>query len=203
VAATADAVYLVGWGQVDAGGGDSTGVAFIRSYDQEGSVGWTDLRQVSDDAYAVAVAADATGAYVVAQSEVFDGNSFGPYGSFLLRYDPSDGFSWRRRITARSATVAHAVALAPSGVWITGTASQRLTDQPGTSADPQGDVFLVRFSRSGTPRLTYQYSRAGRQFGFGVSADDGAVQIAGYATRFGPHEARGEIDGLLLGAEAP
>ncbi len=95
------------------------------------------------------------------------------------------------------------MALSPSGVWIAGTAFQRLTSQPGTSADPQGDFFVSRYSRSGNPLLTYQYSDPHRQYAAGIAADADGVYIAGYADGFGSTMAPGGGDGLLLGVEVP
>jgi hypothetical protein len=202
VAASADGVYLVGTGYV---GGDDTRVVFLRTYDTDGHHPRTNTHPISDFAGAAAVAADGGGAYVVAQAEVYDAHppSYSPYGSFLLKFDSTASLLWQRRITARSNTEAMAVSLAPSGVWITGIAASRLTNQPGTSADAHGDAFLVRYSRSGDPRLTYQYSQPGRQFGRAIWADDVGIYIAGLASRFGSAIASGSIDGLLLSAELP
>lgn len=203
VAAAADAVYLVGRGFRD-GGSDK--VVFMRKYDGDGDFPQTDARPLADAASAFAVAADQTGAYVVAQAEALDpanGGSFSPYGSFLLKYDDTASLVWQRRITARSSTLANAVAIASSGIWITGTASDRLTNRPGTSADLHGDAFAVRYSRSGTQLLTYQYSAPGRQFGLGIFADGVGAYLVGLATRFGSRSATGEIDGLLLSVEVP
>ena len=57
-------------------------------------------------------------AYVVAQVDSIVDNNATPYGSFLLKYNATDGFLWNRRITARSSTLAQSVAIAPSGVWV-------------------------------------------------------------------------------------
>ncbi len=202
VAATGDAVYVVGTGYVTP---DDDRVVFLRTYDLDGHHPRTNTHPISDFAGAVGVAADAGGAYVVADAEVYsaDTHSYSPYGSFLLKYDDTASLLWQRRVTTRSSTHAEAVALAPSGVWISGIAAHRLTNQPGTSSDARGDAFLVRYSRGGEPRLTYQYSRPGRQFGFAIAADDAGIYIAGLAERFGSAIARGDIDGLLLSAELP
>lgn len=202
VAASADGVYLVGTGYVTE---DDIRQVFLRKYDPDGDHPQTNTHPISDFAGAVAVAADSGGAYVVAQAEVYDAHppSYSPYGSFLLKFDETASLLWQRRITARSNTEAMAVALAPSGVWITGIAASRLTNQPGTSSDPHGDAFLVRYSRTGQPRLTYQYSQPGRQFGRAISADADGIYIAGLASRFGSAIAHGDYDGLLLSAELP
>lgn len=202
VAASSHGVFLVGTGYVSQ---DDQNAVFIRAYDLDGHHPRTDTRMISDSAGAVAVAADSSGAYLVAQAQVYDAHppSYSPYGSFLLKYDSSASFLWQRRITTRSNTEALAVALAPSGVWVTGIAASRLTNQPGTSADAHGDVFLARSSRSGDPRLVYQYSLPGRQFGRAIWADDVGIYIAGLASRFGSAVANGSIDGLLLSVELP
>ena len=202
VAASADGVYLVGTGYVTE---DDTRVVFLRTYDLDGHHPRTNTHPISDFAGAVGVAADSSGAYVVAQAEVYDAHppTYSPYGSFLLKFDETASLLWQRRVTARSNTEALAVSLAPSGVWITGIAASRLTHQAGTSSDRHGDVFLVRYSRSGDPRLTYQYSQPGRQFGRAIFADDVGIYIAGLATRFGSAVASGDYDGLLLSVELP
>ena len=202
VAASADGVNLVGTGYV---GGDDERVVFLRTYDLDGHHPRSNTHPISDSAGAVAVAADGGGAYVVARAEVYDAHppSYSPYGSFLLKFDSSASLLWQRRITARSNTQAMAVALAPSGVWVTGIAASRLTNQPGTSADARGDAFLVRYSRSGEPRLVYQYSQPGRQFGRAISTDEVGIYIAGLASRFGSAVANGAIDGFLLSLELP
>ena len=48
----------------------------------------------------------------------------------------------------------------------------------------------------GEPRLTFQDSRPGGQFGFAIAADAADLYIAGLAERFGSLLAQGDIDGL-------
>jgi hypothetical protein len=200
VAASADAVYLVGKAMVN---DTSEVVTYLRTYDQEGGHHRTSTRAIGDWAVAMGVSADSHGAYVVARAKAIGKDDLEPLGSYLLFFDSSASFQWQRRITARSSTVARAVSAANNGVWITGTAFDRLTNQPDTSRDPDGDAFLVRYSHTGQPRLTYQYSRPGAQSGNAVFADYAGIYIAGEAARFGDKKASDVSDGLLLSAELP
>jgi hypothetical protein len=176
---------------------------FMRFYSQEGKLVWRDYRAISYVNAAGGLAVDSSGAYGVAQSWSPASDGGGPYGAFLLKYD-SGGFLWRRRITESSDSTAPGVALASSGVWIVGTTTRRLNNQPpGTVADPHGDLFVVRYSRNGTPLLERQYSDPDYQEGFGIDADTQGAYIVGRASGFGGHSATGFWDGLLLGVEVP
>jgi hypothetical protein len=173
-------------------------------YDLEGNHPRTSSRLIDDRVHATGVAADGSGAYVVAQAEHRDPTAgLVPFGSFLLKFDSTDSYEWQRRVTARSSTQAYGVTLANSGVWITGRAFDRLTNRAGTSRDEWGDAFLVRFSRQGQPRLTYQYSQPGVQVAWSVAADYAGIYIVGLAERFRGTFSKGQFDGLLLSAELP
>jgi hypothetical protein len=199
VAASSAGVYVSGTMTAVAGSTGPLYPVFMRLYSQEGKLMWSDYREIAQVNSSWGVAADATGAYAVAIST----EGLYPYGAFLLKYDAS-GFLWRRRITESSDSNVHGVAVASSGVWIIGNTTRRLNNQPpGTVADPHGDMFVVRYSRSGAPLLERQYSDPAYQLGFAIDADAQGAYLAGKASGFGPSSSTGFWDGLLLAVEAP
>jgi hypothetical protein len=202
VAASNAGVYVFGT-MVRAGGPALSNPVFMRFYSQDGKLVWRDYRTISFVNLGWSVAADSSGAYAVEQSWSSAADGGGPYGAFLLKYD-SSGFLWRRRVTESSDSTVGGVALASSGVWIIGTTIRRLINQPpGTVADPHGDMFVVRYSRSGAPLLERQYSDPAYQEGFGIDADTRGAYLVGRASGFGGHSSTGFWDGLLLGIEVP
>jgi hypothetical protein len=179
-------------------------MAIVRKYALDSIEEWTDLRLIESRTYGVGIAADATGEYVVARSwsgEEIDGEWHeSKHGAFLWRYDPDGSRAWQRRATAPSSTVPGAVTVGRGGVWVTGRSFARLADQPpGTVGDPDGDAFLVNYSREGTLGPTRQYANPGAQSGDGLAVDRDGIYLAGKATDFGPITAAGDHDGLLLG----
>ncbi len=72
VAANAQGVYVVGRAVVDQG---ATAVVFVRHYDEQGNLPWTDTRPIAGLDYATGVAADDTGAYVTASANTYDPNT--------------------------------------------------------------------------------------------------------------------------------
>ena len=201
VAVSADGVFVTGQAWLDA---DHEQVVEVRKYGLAGTEQWTDLRAIAGISRGVAIAADSSGVYVVARAwDYGTGGTTPPNGGFLIKYS-SGGYAWRRRVTEASSSLPSGVALAPSGVWIAGTTRARLLNQPpGTVADPDGDAYSVRYSRSGTPLSQTQYADPDRQTVAGMDADASGVYVAGEASAFDPQTAMGAQDGLMLGIEVP
>jgi hypothetical protein len=126
-------------GQVSAGGTD----AFARKYDQNGVEVWTIQFGTPGADRANAVAADASGTYIVG---AVNGPSppvltLGSSLAFLSKYDPSGLELWTRQFGGPFSDSAADVSIDPAGVYVTGTL--------GISDDFRGAAFLRKYEPSG------------------------------------------------------
>jgi beta-propeller repeat-containing protein len=164
---------------INSGGND----VFLSKYNASGTLEWT--RQFGDDQtdYGYGVAADGLGnAYMC--------GVFSHYGTdgFLRKYDASGTLLWEELISwnnpwgGSSSDIAKAVSVDGLGnVYISGDSTAHL----GETYAGGMDVFLSKYTKSGTLQWTRQLGTSGVDYSNGVSADRlGNVYISGYSFQY-------------------
>src|SRR5262249_25446536 len=145
VAAAPDGVYVAGtpYGSLEgasAGGSD----AFVRKYDPDGFVLWTDQfgSAGSDAAQGVAVGSD--GVYVAGSLRgALEGtSSAGNFDAFVRKYDPDGNALWTRRFGTPDEDVARGVAAAADGVYVAGSTYGSLR---GATSAGSFDAFVRKY----------------------------------------------------------
>ncbi len=181
VAADVSGVYVAGGTGSDLWGGGSLGQndAFLRKYDPNGRVIWTDQFGSSGGEYADAVTLDGAGnVYVAGTMHIGGINS----DAFVRKYDPNGQVLWARQIgssdndwdVSRDLTVD-----ALGNVYLVGT-----TD--GSFGQPSAgglDVFLCKYDANGDLKWSVAFGSLGDDGSHAVCTDaSGSVYITGYAT---------------------
>jgi uncharacterized protein (TIGR03437 family) len=161
VATHANGVFVVtGYVGPDVGGGFS-----LRKYDAAGSMTWTRQVATSSRLYPSAVAADATGVYVVGST--FLAGLFSPLtalpgqcrsgsggDSFVRKYDLDGVEVWTREFGSSQATWASGITVDESGVYVVGEegAAQVRDDwelfNVFAPANPASAAFLAKFEKT-------------------------------------------------------
>ncbi len=187
VVADATGAYVVG---------DSTGLpgqpqifnddAFIRKYDPNGNIVWTDMfgaAESSSATQAFGVGMDSTGIYVVGSTRgTLPGQtSLGDDDAFIRKYDLNGNVLWTRQFGTSAFDSATGVAVNATGVYISGTSYGIL---PGQAT--AGDDFVQKYDVNGNLQWTQQFGgsledfrerRCGGRYGGlrrGFSADETA-----------------------------
>jgi hypothetical protein len=168
VTAAEGAVYVVG--DDDLASGLARG--FVRRYTPDGALTWSRRIVADDDTYALGVAADATGVYVVGETFGTVGlRSRGRMDVFLRRYDVDGSVVWTRQLGTRvHDNAGHAVALAGDALYFTVTS--------GAVAS------LHRVDTDGDHRWRTKLGQV--VFLYGAAADGSGVFVAGADYGLGP-----------------
>lgn len=173
-------VYVVGLtagalsGEVNAGNTDG----IIRKYNSSGGLLWADQFGSANSDAAYAVAADASGAYVVGS---VGGNLNGQIGTglsnaFITRYDANGNIVWTRLVTRPlSFTNGYAVAADGSGIYIAGSTTGNVG---GTNAGLQ-DVFVLKYDASGLVAWTVQFGTAQDDLARAIAVNSTGVFVVG------------------------
>lgn len=181
VAVSEGAVYISGYtrgtlsGQNPQGGFD----AFVSKYDLNGSELWTRQFGTKTIDTAVGIAANATGVYVLGQTDsalpgqVYNG---GLFDIFLRKYDVNGSELWTRQFGTASLEFAGGVAADASGVYIVGATSGALPGQTNTAGY---DAFVRKYSDSGSELWTRQFGSTSDALAYGVALSNGNLFITG------------------------
>jgi len=173
-------VYVAGttYGALEgpnAGGAD----AFVRSYDQHGTLRWTRQFGTDGDDIARGVATDASGnVYVVGDTGgALDGANAGALDAFVRSFDSAGDLRWTRQFGTTTFDTASGVATDASGnVYVAGYTNGVL----GGSGSGPNDAFLRSYDGDGTVRWTRQFGTASDDIALGVATDaSGNVYVAG------------------------
>ena len=145
VAADAKWIYVVGnttgalTAQKNAGKRD----VFVRKYDPEGNEVWT--RQFGSPKYddATAAALDATGIYVVGNTEgnLLGQKSAGQVDMFVVHFDPNGNLSWVRQIGSSGSDFATRIKVEIGGIYLAGHTDGAL---PGQTNQGSYNTFLLK-----------------------------------------------------------
>ncbi len=180
------AIYVAGstsgtLGNASSGGQD----VVLAKLDGSGKRAWVRQFGTAGADWASAVAVGQDGAIYVAGS--LDNTSTEALHSnahpFLARFDPSGHRSWLERLGGSAEGQAQAVAVDSAGdVYVAGGTSGAF---PGQRNAGGFDVFLAKYSPTGTLSWARQFGGANRDFGMGVAVGpDGAVYLTGNAQMF-------------------
>lgn len=193
ISATQDAVYLVGSttgtfpGETYSGNGHD---AFVRKYDLDGNVMWTDQFGTPDAGFldgARGVAATADSIYVTGW---FEGNLSGETGwtgtnGFIRKYGPDGNVLWTRRFGTDKPDRPSAVSVGRDGIYVGGYTFGAFPGE--TSSGDTGDAFVFKYDFDGNVAWTRQVGPRAGHSGFysfpSVSATEQAVYLSGTVNR--------------------
>lgn len=180
VAVTQGAVYVAGEsssgsfpGQTNAGSTD----AFVTRFDLEGNLVWSRQFGATAADYALGVAADTSGVYVVGYtSGGLQGANAGGEDAFVRKYDPNGNVLWTRQFGGSGQDQATSVAVDAAGLYVGGWASTAL---PGQTLAGGVDAFLRRYDFNGNEVWTRQFGSDNSDKIYGVAVDAGAIYVGG------------------------
>ena len=174
VAVDASGVYMVGQIQ-QVGAHDED--AFVRKYDLGGKPLWTSLFATATEDGAGSVAVDASGVYVVGDTNI-DVNNPGPSEAFVRKYDAAVGKPlWTSLIADGDLDGAGGVAVDASGVYVAGETGSTLLGQVSAGDE---DAFVRKYdTAAGSELWTRQFGASEPDAANGVSADASGVYVAG------------------------
>jgi hypothetical protein len=198
VAGTADAALP---GQSSAGNSD----AFLRKYDTDGGVLWTQQFGTSEDDSIVTMSIDNDGNIIVAG---MTSGAFSPYSRvgdediFVAKYDASGSRLWLQQFGVEAPgylSLGGVVADASGNVTVGGAVS--LATLPGQTSLGNGDAFLRMYDTDGNVLWTRQFGTSAfdRLSAIGVNAS-GEVIVAGSTSGSFPGQTSSGNSDLFLGA---
>jgi len=172
IAVDATGIYVVGTtsgalpGQSQVGGAD----AFIRKYDGEGNAAWTRQFGTTASDTATAVAAGATGIYVIGfASGALPGQAqAGGFDAFIRKYDGDGSEAWTRQFGTSGTDVGWGIAVGGSAIYATGTTTETFRGERNAGGQ-DGFVRCVDFE--GNEIWTREFGTAGSDTPRGVSVD--------------------------------
>ena len=175
VASIPDGVYIAGFVLPTNPG---THDAIVRKYDAAGNEVWTRVFGGADHDEALGLAADATGVYVVGQTQGgLPGRAkTGTRDAFVRKYDFAGNELWTREFGTAQSAQAVAAAVDPTGVYIVGELSGAL---PGHSSAGSGDAFIRKYDADGNEVWTRQFGTSASDGAYSVASNDGAIYVAG------------------------
>lgn len=173
---TETAVYLAAWtfGMVFPGETSPDPYmtdAFVRRYDADGNVNWTQQFGVAAHEAAAGVSVDASGVYVVGSTTIGD-------DAFVRKVNAADGTElWERRLDSTQPGRTSAEAIAGEGkAYVAGTVWGSLSD-----GIPNGDIdaFVRLYDTGGNTIWTRQYGTETNDTATGLAVHSSEVYVAG------------------------
>ena len=155
---------------------------FVAKYDASGNKLWLAQRGTSAQESGEGVATDAAGnIYVTGYTGGdLDGNtSAGGWDIFLMKFDPAGNWLWTKQDGTGQDDDAHAIAIDTAGnVYITGYVRG---DFHGITRVGTSDVFISKYSPSGTRIWSVLFGSTAVDEGFGIACDSSNnVYVTGY-----------------------
>jgi hypothetical protein len=199
LAVDASGVYVAGLtlgtlpGQTSGGFVD----AFVRRYDAAGNELWTIQFGTSSADVASGVAVDASGVYVVGNTDgTFPGQtSSGDSDAFVRKYDLAGNEIWISQFGSAGSDLGNGVAVDASGVYVAGRAGDALPGQVSAGLD---DAFVRKYDANGNVVWTSQFGSGGPDTAFGVVADGSGVYVAGRAGDALPGQVSAGLDDAFV-----
>jgi hypothetical protein len=163
--------------------------AFIRRYDRQGQILWTRQFGQAGDDNVNSLAADATGITAVGYTyETPTEESISQ--AFIRRYDRQGKLLWSRIFGTEDSEIAWGVAQDPEALTVTGYTFGSL-DAPSKGSF---DVFVRRYSRTGSLLSRRQFGTQDAELGIDVAANAAGFAILGHTNgTFGGPNA-GDLD---------
>lgn len=179
VATAPNAVYAAG--QVNGAFAGVTGAgridAWVSKLDLDGNVVWSRQFGSPDNDIANGVAADATGVYVVGQTDgALEGANAGGEDIFVRKYDSSGNELWTRQFGLAARDIGSAAAVDATGLYVTGRVTGAL---PGQTAVGGEDGFVRKYDFDGNEIWTRQFGSVDYEKPYGVAVDSSGVYVAG------------------------
>lgn len=166
IAADAGGVYVAGTTEGSLGGANAGGSdGFLRKYDPDLGALWTVQFGTAGDDEAHAVAAHASGVYVVGEA---GGDAF------IHKYDAGGGLVWSDAFGTAAFDAAGDVSVTDDGVHVTGFTGGDLGGTVGGF-----DAFVRKYDFDGNIAWTRQFGTSTTDVGSGVAADAGGVYVTG------------------------
>jgi len=170
VAVDMSGIYVRGFGELTGGSLDN---AFLRKYDTNGNVLWTQPIRFSGSFANGGLATDSIGGiYIVGgiQGTWPGQTSAGEQDAYVLKYDSNGTELWVRQFGSSTWDEGRAVAADVSGVYVVGYTRGSL---PGQTRAGQQDAFIRKYDADGNELWTRQFGRGGFQFWLDGAAADG------------------------------
>lgn len=118
--------------------------AYVRKYDADGNLQWTQQFGTADNDVAYGAFADNTGMYVVGYTKgVLGAGSLGGADVFVRRFDPNGNALWTLQTGSVDDDYGYAVAADPSGIYIGGYTDRNSIPESLTNV---ADPFLYKYS---------------------------------------------------------
>jgi hypothetical protein len=164
---------------------------FLAKYDASGNAAWAKSAGGNDYDRAYSVATDASGNSYVSGVFLSDSITFGAttltnaggYDMFLAKYDASGNLIWANRVGGSDNDGAQGVAVDVSGnAYVTGYFESPTISVGATTLTNagSGDVFLVKYDRSGNVLWAASAGGSDDDMGYGVATDaSGNCYLAG------------------------
>lgn len=199
------------------------GDAFIRKYDFDGNEVWTREYGTACGTSAIAVAAHATGVYVVGvtQGDFRDPTTCSPMvpqgrdtTGYVRKYDVDGNAVWTRQIGGQGPgflDYAEAIAVDDSGVYVGGVDLGTLAGQSkgGPNSDKsacehvdifdQGDVYVRKYDFDGQVVWTRQFGSVRADYIHGIGVNETGVYAAGFTHCSLPGQtSAGDVDAFVV-----
>src|SRR2546428_80762 len=184
-------------------GGGGPAAPFPRNHTRGGHVRWPRQFGTSGEDEAIAIAVDASGAYVVGRTNgALPGQTNGgtdgsfPYDAFVIKYDTSGNVLWTRQFGTSHFDQANGIALDASGVYVSGLTWDAL---PGQTSAGSGDAFLRKYDASGNVLWTRQFGSSDFDQADNVAVDASGAYVAGVtAGAFPGQTSAGSADAFVI-----
>jgi hypothetical protein len=166
---------------------DRSSLAFVRTYDADGNLGWTHLIDSDNDDIAQAIAVDASGAYAAIWLE--DGDTVS-----IEAFDGAGAHRWTTTLPDESFVVA--MTAGGGRLFAAGTTSGTF---PGTTSAGGDDTFVATFDpATGATGWVRQFGSSGADEGNSVAFGPAGVYVGGYTDGSLPRfESRGHLDAFV------
>ena len=163
--------------------------AYVRRYDLAGNVLWTRQWGQQGDDQVLSLAADSTGITAVGYTHA-DSMGNDPSQAFIRRFDRNGHRLWSQIFGTPDSEIAWGVAADADALTVTGyTYGDLDANNKGTF-----DVFVRRYSRSGTVTWKRQFGTSGADLGIDVAADGKGFTVLGHTEGSLGGNAKGGLD---------
>jgi uncharacterized repeat protein (TIGR01451 family) len=178
--AGADGVYVAGqtWG--DLGGSNTGGIdAFVRKYDADGNVLWTQHIGTAAATDTRGLAAGPDGIYVSGWTRGdLEGGNAGGFDAFVRKYDFNGNVLWTRQFGTAGDDYAYPLTAGPDGIYVAGYTTGALDG----SAAGGYDAFVRKYDANGNIVWARQFGTAVDDLATGLTAGPDGIYVAGYTS---------------------
>ncbi|MGI6416679.1 MAG: SBBP repeat-containing protein [Thermoguttaceae bacterium] len=182
-------VYVAGYTASDLGGTNAGGSdAFVRKYDENGDVVWTNQSGTTYAERTSGICVDSNGNIYVAGTTIYDPYT-GATDAFVSKYQADGTLVWTKQTGTAAGHWASGVCVDSSGnIYMSGYTAGNL-DGMNAGGD---DAFVRKYDTYGEVIWTEQFGSTGWDRATGVSVDSSdAIYLSGYTT--------GALDGTKSG----